>query len=65
MTTYAVADKVPEGCDYITAGKEYETEMIGRNYRFFTIVDDAGEIQICRWEESPHLNGGNWRRVEK
>lgn len=63
MTTYAIADQVPEGCDYLTAGKEYE--VIHFTDHAFQFIDDKGGVHGAFWFLSIHLNGGNWRRVEK
>lgn len=61
---YAVADKVPEGCGYITAGKEYE--VYADDGVIFRIVDDEDDgLRICLWQDCGHLKGGNWRRVER
>lgn len=63
MTTYAVADQVPPECDYITAGKKYE--VIGEGGGWLWFLDDSNEILDTVWETSAHLNGGNWRQVER
>ena len=62
MTTYAVADQVPEGCDYLTAGKEYE--VISENGKMFLIRDDQGDILPFVFDIEYKSMGGNWRRVE-
>lgn len=64
MTTYAVADKVPEGCDYLTVGKEYEV-IDDVTSDFFIIVSDRNMKCLGKWQACEYLNGGNWRRVEK
>jgi hypothetical protein len=63
MKTYAVADVVPPECDYITAGKEYE--VIKDSAGYFFIIDASGDHLWSLWEDSAHLNGNNWRRVER
>ena len=63
MTTYAIADKVPDDCDYLTAGKEYE--VVAEDVLcFFFICDDGFEVWSS-WVGACCLSGGNWRRVEK
>lgn len=61
---YAVADKVPEGCDYLTAGKRYEVTSEPSKGRFMFLSDDDIP-QYGRWVGSAHLNGGNWQRIEE
>ena len=64
-TVYAVADVVPEMRQgYLTEGKEYEVEAHPLRMLFF-ITDNCDNLVLCRWEECQHLNGGNWRRVER
>lgn len=46
---------------YITPGKLYEADEWGI---MFIAVDDAGDRIHCLWDECPHLDGGNWTRVE-
>lgn len=63
MKVYAVADVVPPECDYITAGKEYE---VGEEDAYgFEFYNNDGEGQFDLWEKGLHLNGNNWRRVER
>ena len=64
IEVYAVADVVPDSCDYITAGKEYEV-ISDQNYYSFMIVNDDGQISSCLWRGCRHLKGGNWRRIKR
>jgi len=57
---YAVAQSVPEECDYLTAGKRYEVF----EDQEFQIRDDDGELIMARWFVDDNLNGGNWTRIE-
>lgn len=65
MKQYAVADEVPEECDYLTAGKEYEIYSIVNEY--FSFIDDKGLKRVSMTDRpSPwHLNGKAWRIVER
>lgn len=62
MTTYAVADEVPQSSPYIIAGKQYEVseEFEGG----FHIYAEKGRKPFCLWRGCAHLEGGDWRRVE-
>lgn len=60
---YAVADEVPEDVDYLTAGKEYEVTDQG-DLGFYIVCDD-GESAYALFVGCPHLNGGNWRIIER
>lgn len=62
MTTYAIPQTVPDDCDYLTAGKRYQCRDMG--FGRLLIHDDNNDFRICLWNECPHLNGGNWTRVE-
>lgn len=66
---YAVADEVPEDVDYLTAGKEYEiiSEANRRAHRCraFEFLDDTGARLVAMELDCPHLNGGNWRIIER
>ena len=61
MTTYAMAERVPEGCTYLTAGKTYEVEAYWEVY--FVMRDDNGRIVTLKWRKSNSLNGGDWTRL--
>ena len=63
---YAVAESVPEGCDYLTAGKKYE--VLSESGGLFTFIDDNADHSDPRsstWEYCLHLKGGNWTRIEE
>lgn len=59
---YAVAETVPEDCDYITAGKLYATADVYAG--LFDIEDDEGDVITAIWAGCEHLDGGNWTRLE-
>ena len=59
---YARTNTVPDGCDYITPGKLYE--CISPTSSGFEFYDDDGECDFAAWEDSLHLGGGDWERVE-
>ena len=59
---YAVADKVPDDCGYITAGKRYEAFPMCDGFEFY---NDRGHRRFSLWDGSGHLDGGNWRRIEE
>lgn len=67
---YAMA---PEGCkDYIVAGKVYLTRPFhtsGDDSEVFEYYDEefseySSPWAFTSWQSSPHLNGGNWTRLE-
>lgn len=62
MTVYAVAESVPEGCGYLTAGTRYEVyeDDIG-----FFANDDKGRRFYSLWDETNHLDGGHWTRIDE
>lgn len=63
--TYVIADKVPENRKhYLTAGKEYKA-MPDFNDGYFYIVDDEKTRIYCCFVSCPHLNGADWRRIER
>lgn len=49
--------------DYITPGKKYE--VFTSNISDFRIIDEDGERINCLWNCCPHINGGNWTRIEE
>lgn len=63
MKRYAVADEVPEDCDYLTAGKEYEIKIgcVGD----YLIKSDDGELLGIEVNDCYFLNGKSWRIVER
>lgn len=66
MKIYAKAEKVPEGRDYITAGKLYEvTQDYGDGFECY---DNVSDLLFCLWEGCCHLDFGdyfgNWIRIE-
>jgi len=66
MTVYAVAESVPEDCNYLTAGKKYE--VFNDDGGLFNFIDDNGDKndpRFSNWEGSSHLDGGNWTRIEE
>lgn len=61
MTIYAIP---PEGClSHLTAGNRYE--VLQESVSSFFIHDDEGYYIHCLWKGCPHLNGGDWQRVEE
>ena len=62
MTTYAIPQTVPDDCDYLTAGRRYQTWI--QCPVSFDFIGDDGRLRYALWEDSGHLNGGNWTRVE-
>lgn len=66
MKIYAKAEKVPEGNDYITAGKLYE--VTGDKGDFFECKANVQGLIFCKWENCYHLDFGNycgnWIRIE-
>lgn len=62
MTVYAKIKSllIPE---YLTKGKEYE--VIEECGDIFFIICDINQIICCEWSGCPHLNGGNWQRIER
>lgn len=60
MSVYAVASSVKRG--YLTAGKKYQA--LCDDGALFNIIDDVGDMLICRWDDCPHLGGGVWRKIE-
>lgn len=66
MKRYAVADEVPEDCDYLTAGKEYEfKERLWGQVHIDSIIADDGGVCPINPEQSTPLNGKSWRIVER
>ena len=66
MKVFAVANEIPERCDYLTANKEYEVRGEDRAQPAdFFFTDDKGEERHCFWNSSWHLGGDNWQRVER
>jgi len=66
MTVYAVAESVPEGCDYLTAGKKYQVfNDTGSTFYFIDDENDFDDPRVLRWKNCPHLGGGNWTRIEE
>ena len=61
MKVYAVAEKVPEECGYLTAGKRYAV-LENCSQDGFRFVDDAGRTHDACWVGSAHING-NWQRI--
>lgn len=59
---YAVAEKVPEDCKHLTAGKLYQA--VPWDGARFRTINDKGKSLICPWENSSLLDGGNWTRIE-
>lgn len=64
MKRYAVADEVPEDCDYLTAGKEYD-EIGLYNPEWGVIQNDKGALIPIKYSEDDNLNGKSWRIVER
>ena len=52
---------VPEGCNYLTVGKEYGAIDMGHN--FYSIINDQGNNLILHLEDSVHLDGHDWEIV--
>jgi hypothetical protein len=61
---YAVAEKVPDACDYLTAGKRYEV-LREDGHGFWFCSDDGLGQDFALWTCSKHLDGGNWTRIEE
>lgn len=61
MKVFAVADVVPEGCDYLTAGKEYEVVREKKD-SVFVIKDNEGRELYSFFG---FFGGCDWRRVER
>ena len=72
---YAEApDKVPDAArDYITPGKRYplvphywdcDERGLCKSGRGFAFRNDQGDVGFAKWEDSIHLGGGNWTRLE-
>lgn len=61
MTVYARYDG-ERRVNYITPGKLYPVR--DENETAFVWDDDDGEEQFSRWNDSSHLDGANWTRVE-
>jgi len=63
VKVYAVADKVPRHtARYIQQGREYPVKS--ETNSMFEIVTPLGLTQ-CAWRGSFHLDGEDWRRVER
>ncbi len=63
MTTYAIADTVPEECSWFVAGKKYP--VVNENEIAFTTYNEFYNLTYTRWKDSAHLMGGDFRRVEE
>ena len=61
---YARTNTVPDGCDYITPGKAYLVLRMSDTGAGFEWQSDTGDIEFAKWENSIHLDGGNWERIE-
>ena len=62
MTTYAIPETVPDDRNYLTAGKRYR--VVKENDTFFAACIEDGRTFVSQWQQSAHLNGGNWTRIE-
>ena len=66
MKVYAVAESVPEDCDYLTAGKKYQVfNDTGSIFYFIDDENDFDDPRVLMWKNCPHLRGGNWTRIEE
>lgn len=55
------SDFIPDGCNYLTAGKRYEVEKDGRYWKTCgTIICDNGETAFVYFESSSLLDGKPW-----
>lgn len=60
---FAVADKVPKSSRrYLTPKQRYPVRW--DDGALFEIVDDEGDLIMCCWSWSAHLDGDNWQRVK-
>lgn len=57
-------NNVPQDCDYLTNGKEYEFTSKHNANDGGTIIDDDGEIRIIFIPCSSHLDGASWEIVK-
>lgn len=67
MKKYVKTDYVPEYCDYLTVGKEYEVleayeDSEGECFEFY---DDNKELRLSVFEKTFHLNENNWTVIER
>ena len=51
------------GCEYITAGKEYD--VIEYDQTGFSIIDDQDERIVCVFKKDLHLWGDDWEIIEE
>jgi len=60
-------EHVPKGCDYLTAGKVYEAEVVGEELRgvIVRMIDDRGGAMIINVNKSIHLGGGDWTVIDE
>lgn len=65
IKTYARANTVPDGRDYITPGKAYLVERLwGFGGGQPSLKLDGGEVRDCLWRGCAFLDGGDWERIE-
>lgn len=64
VKVYAVADVVPALSRYIQQGHEYPVKNEHVEAEGFEIYTPVG-LTYCSWRGSFHLDGGDWRRVER
>lgn len=64
MTTYVKTDYVPDDCDYLTVGKEYEIVKefgdIGGDF-----FDDDGLRRHCNYCCSGHIDDKPWTVINR
>ncbi len=60
---YVKTDYVPDDCDYLTAGKEYEFELEGDDAGY--IQDDDGCVTTIHLKTCAYLKGNPWILIEK
>lgn len=57
----AVAERIPETVDYLTAGKRYPLEDLSEEgVRSGSITDDEGDRAYILEKGCAHLDGGSW-----
>lgn len=71
MTLYVKTDYVPDGYEYIVAGKEYEatryTRYTGYSENLYCIKTEVEYIKsiIIRIDQCAHLNGKPWTVINR
>ena len=60
MRVYAKAPPIVDA-NYITPNKEYL--VVKDDGKLFRVADN--EIGLCLWNGCAHLNGGQWKRIER